>query len=140
MKYQSELSLTHFTRKSVENYGLVLRDCATVITTRLRASKAYYRAGLELLALERVVEALDVCAHVGEVVVDDPGFETLRARGRRSLRIRGRERRRSRKECGGREKDGHRVCGTLLPFHLRTTFLNSPYTVVGWASTGTKPD
>ena len=98
---------------------------ATVITTRPRASKAYYRAGLELLALERVVEALDICAHVGEIVVDDPGFETLRARGRRSLRSRGGERRsRRRKECGGREQDGHRVCGTLLPFHLRTTYLN----------------
>jgi hypothetical protein len=33
---------------------------ATVIKTRPRASKAYYRAGLALLALERVVEALDV--------------------------------------------------------------------------------
>ena len=92
----------------------MLRDCATVITTRPRASKAYYRAGLELLALERVVEALDVCAHVGEVVIDGPGFETLRERGRRSLRSRGGERRSRRKECRGREKDGHRVCGTLL--------------------------
>ena len=58
---------------------------ATVITTRPRAYKVYYRAGLALLALERVVETLDVCAHVGEVVVDDPGFETLRARGKKKL-------------------------------------------------------
>ena len=59
MKCQPEMSWIHFTRKSVENHGLVLRDCATVITARPRTSKAYYRAGLALLALERVVEALD---------------------------------------------------------------------------------
>jgi hypothetical protein len=64
----------------VENYGSVLRDCATVITANPRASKAYYRAGLALLALERVDEALDVCTHAGEGSTDDPGFKTLRAR------------------------------------------------------------
>jgi len=59
---------------------LVLRDCATVIAAQPRASKAYYRAGLALLALERVDEALDVCAHASEGAADDPGFNTLRAR------------------------------------------------------------
>jgi hypothetical protein len=58
----------------------VLRDCAIVIAAKPRASKAYYRAGLALLALERVDEALDVCTHAGEGAADDPGFKTLRAR------------------------------------------------------------
>ena len=58
----------------------MLRDCATVIAAKPRTSKAYYRAGLALLALERVDEALDVCTHAGEGVADDPGFKTLRAR------------------------------------------------------------
>lgn len=58
----------------------MLRDCATVITANPRASKAYYRAGLALLALERVDEAIDVCTHAGEGAADDPGFKMLRAR------------------------------------------------------------
>jgi tetratricopeptide (TPR) repeat protein len=73
-------TLTRFVRACVENYGSVLRDCATVIAANPRASKAYYRAGLALLALERVDEALDVCTHAGEAAADDPGFKTLRAR------------------------------------------------------------
>lgn len=64
----------------VENFGSVLRDCSTVIKANPRASKAYYRAGLALLVLERVDEALDVCTHAGEGAADDPGFKTLRAR------------------------------------------------------------
>ena len=66
--------------RSLENYGLVLRDCATVIAANPRALKAYYRAGVALLALERVDEALDVCTRAGEGVTDDAGFRTLRAR------------------------------------------------------------
>jgi hypothetical protein len=59
----------------------VLRDCATVIAANSRApSMAYYHAGLALLALERPDEALEVCARAGEVVVDDVGVKTLRAR------------------------------------------------------------
>ena len=74
--------LTLFVRGkvSLENYGSVLRDCATVIAANSRASKAYYRAGLALLALERVEEALDVCSRAGEGVADDAGFRALRAR------------------------------------------------------------
>lgn len=64
----------------LENYGLVLRDCATVIAANPRAFKAYYRAGLALLELERVDEALDVCTRAGEGVADDAGFRMLRAR------------------------------------------------------------
>ena len=65
---------------SSENYGLVLRDCATVIAANPRALKAYYRVGLALLALERVDEALDVCTRAGEGVADDAGFRSLRVR------------------------------------------------------------
>jgi hypothetical protein len=51
----------------IENYGSVLRDCATVIATNSRApSKSYYRAGIALLSLERPDEALDVCGRAGE--------------------------------------------------------------------------
>ena len=75
---------------------MVLRDCATVIAANSRASKAYYRAGLALLALERVEEALDVCTRAGEGVADDAGFRALRARAeekREELRRKEEERR-----------------------------------------------
>ena len=63
-----------------ENYGSVLRDCAAVIKANARASKAYYRAGLALLALERVDEVFDVCARASEGGPDDAKFKTLRER------------------------------------------------------------
>ena len=63
-----------------ENYGSVLRDCAAVIKANAHASKAYYRAGLALLALERVDEVFDVCARAGEGGPDDAKFKTLRER------------------------------------------------------------
>ena len=66
-------------RERLENYGSVLRDCAAVIAANPRTPKAYYRAGLALLALERVDEALDVCTRAGESVADDAGFKALRA-------------------------------------------------------------
>jgi hypothetical protein len=78
-----------------------LRDCATVIAANSRASKAYYRAGLALLALGRTDEALDVCTRAGEGVADDVGFKTLRGRAekrREELR---------RKEEEGRERARH---------------------------------
>jgi len=77
----------------------VLRDCAAIITANSCASKAYYRAGLALLALGRADEALDVCTRAGEVAADDAGFKTLRARAekqREELR---------RKEENRRERD-----------------------------------
>ena len=77
----------------------MLRDCAAIITANSCASKAYYRAGLALLALGRADEALDVCTRAGEVAADDAGFKTLRARAekqREELR---------RKEENRRERD-----------------------------------
>ncbi|KAH9027268.1 hypothetical protein EDB85DRAFT_1893071 [Lactarius pseudohatsudake] len=64
----------------VENHGSVLRDCAGVISLDPHASKAYYRAGLALLALDRADEALDVCARVGDGAANDAGFKALRER------------------------------------------------------------
>jgi hypothetical protein len=84
-----------------------LRDCATVITTNPRATKAYYRAGLALLALERAEEALDVCTRAGDGVADDAGFRSLRARAekkREELRRKEEERR----ERARRVKEGKR--------------------------------
>lgn len=70
----------------------MLRDCATVIAANPRVSKAYYRAGLALLALERVDEALDVCTHASEGAADDPGFKALRARAEKKREeLRGKE-------------------------------------------------
>lgn len=71
-----------------------MRDCAAVITANPRASKAYYRAGLALLALERVDEALDVVVRAGEGAADDAGFRTLRARAEKK-----------RDELGRKEKE-----------------------------------
>lgn len=44
-----------------ENYGKVLKDCSTALVGNPKCSKAYYRSGLALLALERFEEALDCC-------------------------------------------------------------------------------
>jgi hypothetical protein len=88
--------VTYFRGRRLENYGSVLRDCATIIAANSCASKAYYRAGLALLALERADEALDVCTRAGEGVADDAGFKTLRARAekkREELRRKEEERR-----------------------------------------------
>ena len=72
--------LTYFCGWRLENYGSVLRDCGTIIAANASASKAYYRAGLALLALGRADEAIDVCTRAGEGAADDAGFKTLRAR------------------------------------------------------------
>ncbi|KAI0255167.1 hypothetical protein BJV78DRAFT_1151616 [Lactifluus subvellereus] len=64
----------------LETYGSVSRDCAAVIVANTCApSKAYYCAGLALLALNRPDEALNACAHAGDAVADDVGLKTLRA-------------------------------------------------------------
>ncbi len=94
-------------RGRVENYGSVLRDCATVIAANPRASKAYYRAGLALLALERVDEALDVCTRAGEGAAEDMGFRTLRARAEK-VREELRRKEEVRKERARRAKEEKR--------------------------------
>ncbi|KAH9175149.1 hypothetical protein EDB89DRAFT_1848006 [Lactarius sanguifluus] len=64
----------------LQNHGSVLRDCAAVISLDPHASKAYYRAGLALLALDRADEALDVCVRVGDGAANDAAFKALRER------------------------------------------------------------
>lgn len=84
-----------------------MRDCAAVITTNSSATKAYYRAGLALLALERADEALDVCTHAGEGIADDAGFQTLRARAEKK-RVELRQKEEERKERARRVKEEKR--------------------------------
>jgi hypothetical protein len=117
-----------------------LRDCATVIAANSRASKAYYRAGLALLALERVEEALDVCTRAGEGVADDAGFRALRARAEKK---RGELRRKEeeRKERARHVKEEKRKMDVAFAVRSLSRYhcdLNS--SCVGWASTGTKID
>lgn len=100
------INVTYFGGWRLENYGSVLRDCAAIIAANSRVSKAYYRAGLALLALGRADEALDVCTRAGEGVADDAGFKTLRARAekkREELRRR-EEEQRDRARCANEEK------------------------------------
>lgn len=46
---------------SAENYGSVLKDTSAALTINPKASKAYFRASVALVALDRYEEALDVC-------------------------------------------------------------------------------
>src|SRR6266567_1304275 len=108
---------------------------ATVIAAKPRASKAYYRAGLALLVLERVDEALDVCTHAGEGAADDPGFKMLRARAEKKceeLRRKEEEQEESMRRVGEEKRKmdvAFAVRFSLLP--LWTTYnLNSPNTFV----------
>ena len=129
-------------RRCVENYGSVLRDCAKVIAAKPRASKAYYRAGLALLALERVDEALDVCTHAGEGVADDPGFKTLRARVEKK-REELRRKKEARKESARRVEEEKRKMDVAFSVRFSLPYLDSSYVplgVRGGALTGTKPD
>lgn len=121
----------------------MLRDCATVIAAKPRVSKAYYRAGLALLALERVDEALDVCTHAGEGAADDPGFKALRAcaeKKREELRRKEEERKERARRIGEEKRKMDVAFAVRFSLPL---LINLPHTVVGyagWASTGTKPD
>lgn len=126
-------------RGGLDNYGSVLRDCATVIAANPRSSKAYYRAGLALLALERADEALDVCARAGEAGADDAGFKTLRGRAekkREELRRKDGDRReRARQSTEGRRRLNIAIAVPYLPllFPLlvaHTLILDRPRTVV----------
>jgi hypothetical protein len=107
-----------------------LRDCATAITTNPRATKAYYRAGVALLALERAEEALDVCTRAGEGVADDAGFRSLRARAEKK-REELRRKEEGRRERARRVKEGKRrmdaafaVRFSILVHLLLLTFIN----------------
>jgi len=86
------------------------------------ASKAYYRAGLALLALGRVDEALDVCTRAGEGVADDAGFKTLRARTEKKNK----ELRRKEEEQREREWHANEENRKMdVPFVVRSSLLSS---------------
>jgi len=62
----------------VENYGSVLRDCSKALTINPEASKAYYRSGLALLALDRIEEAIDCCDRCSQFDEANAGIQSLR--------------------------------------------------------------
>ena len=67
------------TRLSVtENYGSVLRDCSKVLALNPQSSKAFYRSGLALIALDRLDEALDCCARCLSFDGNNKGVQTVR--------------------------------------------------------------
>ena len=112
----------------IENYGSVLRDCAAVISLDSHASKAYYRAGLALLALDRAEEALDVCTRAGDSTASDAGFKALRERAEKKcaeLRRKAEERA-ERARCASEEKRkmnaafAVRLCSPSSPLFVRS--------------------
>ena len=116
------INVTYSCVLRLENYKSVLRDCASIIMANSCASKAYYRAGLALLALGRVDEALDVCTRAGEGVADDAGFKTLRARTEKKHK----ELRRKEEEQREREWHANEENRKMdVPFVVRSSLLSS---------------
>ncbi|KAI0052603.1 40S ribosomal protein S7 [Auriscalpium vulgare] len=62
----------------LKNYGSVLRDCSKAITINDKSSKAFYRSGLALMALERVDEAIDCCERCLQFDAQNAGVKSLR--------------------------------------------------------------
>lgn len=62
----------------LQNYGSVLRDCSVVLQKDGKASKAFYRSGQALLALDRVEEALDCCDRCLAFDPNNQGIPVLR--------------------------------------------------------------
>jgi len=80
------INVTYSCVLRLENYGSVLLDCAAIIMANSCASKAYYHAGLALLALGRADEALDMCTCAGDGVVEARGLRRCVHALRRSAR------------------------------------------------------
>ncbi|KAI0069212.1 TPR-like protein [Artomyces pyxidatus] len=62
----------------LQNYGSVLRDCSRAITLNSRSSKAFYRSGLALLALDRVDESIDCCDRCAHFDPTNASIKSLR--------------------------------------------------------------
>ncbi|KAL1944214.1 hypothetical protein VTO73DRAFT_3399 [Trametes versicolor] len=62
----------------LQNYGAVLRDCSKAIGINPKASKAYYRSALALIALERYDDALDCCDHCLQFDKDNKTVQAAR--------------------------------------------------------------
>ena len=70
----------HLPTSPLENYGSVLRDCATALSVNPKCIKAYYRSSLALLALERAKEALDCCVRCLEIDPENIGIKGVKER------------------------------------------------------------
>ncbi|KAJ8522986.1 hypothetical protein ONZ45_g493 [Pleurotus djamor] len=64
----------------LQNYGSVLKDCKKALTLDSKASKAYYRAGMALLSLDRPHEALECCDLCLAYDSGNAGMKSLRER------------------------------------------------------------
>ncbi|EMD40671.1 hypothetical protein CERSUDRAFT_130797 [Gelatoporia subvermispora B] len=62
----------------LKNYGSVLKDCSRAIGANPKASKAYYRSALALLALDRLDEAIDCCDHCLEFDQENASVKSVR--------------------------------------------------------------
>jgi small subunit ribosomal protein S7e len=61
-----------------ENYGSVLRDCSKALTLNSQSSKAFYRSGMALIALDRLEEALDCFDRCLSFDTNNKGVQTIR--------------------------------------------------------------
>ncbi len=81
VKLDSRLvNLKETDRFLTENYGSVLRDCSKVLGLNAKSSKALYRSAMALLALDRVVEALDSCDRCLSFDPDNSAVKGVRER------------------------------------------------------------
>lgn len=62
----------------LKNYGSVLRDCSKALKLNSQSSKAFYRSGLALMALDRLEEALDCCDRCLSFDAHNQGVQTIR--------------------------------------------------------------
>jgi len=114
-----------------ENYGSVLRDCSQALKINLKSSKALYRSSLALLALERVLEALDCCDRCLEFDKDNKGVlnvreKILKAKAAKERKERERsERIRKEEEEKRRLKAAFQVgCQSLADMHTYTFIIS----------------
>ena len=74
--------LSPLSTSPLENYGSVLRDCATALSANHKCNKAYYRSSIALLALERAKEALDCCDRCLAIDPENIGIKGVKERAR----------------------------------------------------------
>lgn len=63
-----------------ENYRSCTQDCAATLRLNSRNVKAYYRSAQALLALDKVAEAEDACAHGLDVEPSNPALQSLKTK------------------------------------------------------------
>ncbi|KAA1465977.1 TPR-like protein [Dentipellis sp. KUC8613] len=92
----------------LKNYGSVLRDCSKAITLNPKASKAYYRSGLALFALDRQDEVLDVCDRCLAFDSENVSVRTLREKAVAKLEVKA-AKERERQEQKRKEQEEQRL-------------------------------